>query len=76
MADMRRVTLFVMHGDDDADYRLIEAWFARWKDQIVIMDYSTGGWEHLWDVETTPEALAEVHSDWLCASAWSDSKLP
>jgi len=75
MTTMKRVTLFVMHGDDDSEFNLVEAWFERWKDQVVIVDYSTGGWEHLWDVEATPEALAEVHSDWLCSSEWADADL-
>ncbi len=76
MAEMRRATLFVMHGDDDSDYNAVLAWLEHWGNKVRIADYSTGGWEHLWDIEATPEALAEVPPHWFCDSGWTGGESP
>jgi hypothetical protein len=72
--DLKRITLFADDPDDErpADYVWVEAWLERWKGQVRVVDYSTGGWEHLWDVEAPPEAAAEIPEHLLCGSAWSD----
>jgi hypothetical protein len=72
--DLRRITLFADDPGDErsADFLWVEAWLERWKGQVRVVDYSTGGWEHLWDVEAPPEAAAEIPDHLLCASAWSD----
>lgn len=70
-----RLTLFVMHGDDDKDYKAAMAWLEKWADEVNIVEYSTGGWEHLWDIETTPDAAASVPEEWLCSSEWPELSL-
>jgi len=75
--DLIRITLF---ADDpgnhpSADYAWVGSWLKRWKDQVRVVDYSTGGWEHLWDVEAPAEAVAEVPEHILCASEWSNPEL-
>ena len=71
----KHLTIFVMHGDDDTDYKLAIAWFEKWAAEVNVVDYSTGGWEHLWDIEATPNAAASVPEDWLCSSEWSEPAL-
>jgi hypothetical protein len=73
--ELKRFTIFVMHGDDEADYEAALAWFERFRDQVNVVEYSTGGWEHLWHIEATPEAIAEVPEAWLCDSEWSKPEL-
>ncbi|MFM9836436.1 MAG: hypothetical protein ACKVOA_10085 [Methylophilaceae bacterium] len=70
-----RLTLFVMHGDDDKDYKAAIAWLEKWADKVKIVDYSTGGWEHLWDIETTHDAATSLPEEWLCSSEWSEPSL-
>lgn len=71
----KHLTLFVMHGDDDTDYKLAIAWFEKWGEEVSVVDYSSGGWEHLWDIEATPAAAESVPHDWLCDSEWSNPTL-
>ncbi len=73
--EMKRITIFVMHGDDDTDYKAALAWFARWGEQVNVVEYSSGGWEHLWDIEATPAAIADVPVAWLCDSEWTNPAL-
>jgi hypothetical protein len=73
--EMKRITIFVMHGDDDTDYKAAEAWLERWRDQVNVVEYSSGGWEHLWNIEATSAAIAEVPETWLCASEWATPEL-
>jgi hypothetical protein len=68
--EMKRITIFVMHGDDNTDYKAAMAWFERWRDQVIEVEYSSGGWEHLWDVEASVEAIADLPKDFLCDSEW------
>ena len=71
----KHLTLFIMDGDDDTDYELVEAWFKKWETEVNVVGYSTGGWEHLWDIEATPNAAASVPEGWLCSSEWSEPAL-
>lgn len=61
MSDLRRITLFADDSGDEpsADYLWVEAWLKRWEGQVRVAHYSTGGWEHVWDVEA-PAADAEI----------------
>ena len=70
--EMKRITIFVMHGGDDTDYKAVEAWFERWRDQVNEVEYSSGGWEHLWDIEASAEAIADLPKSFLCDSEWSN----
>jgi hypothetical protein len=71
--EMKRITIFVMHGDDETDYKAVLTWFEGWRDQVKEVEYSTGGWEHIWDVEASAEAIADLPKDFLCDSEWSNS---
>jgi hypothetical protein len=73
--EMKRITIFVMHGDDDTDYKAAEAWFELWRDHVNVVEYSSGGWEHLWDVEASDEAIADLPQNFLCDSEWSNPVL-
>ncbi len=75
ISEMKRITIFVMHGDDDTDYKAAEAWFERWQDQVNVVEYSSGGWEHMWDVEASDEAIADLPKNFLCDSQWSNPAL-
>lgn len=74
MSQMRRITIFADESGDDpsADAQWVRAWLERWQSRVRVAHYSSGGWEHLWDVEGPPEAIAEVPIHLLCESAWSD----
>ena len=46
-----------MHVDDNTDYLFMESWFKKWGDAIHVEDHSTGGYEHIWDIEAPLEAI-------------------
>ena len=73
MDNLKRISIFVVHDDDPTDFNWVEAWIEKWKNlnKLKLADYSTGGWEHYWDVEAAPEAIAEVPEEYLCASEWA-----
>ncbi|MFZ4834946.1 hypothetical protein [Rouxiella sp. Mn2063] len=73
MSERQRITIFVLHDDSPADFEFVLAWIEKWKSVVSIADYSTGGWEHLWDIEAPAEAIIEVPEEWLCLSDWSSS---
>ena len=62
MNELKRITIFVLHHDDASDYEWVAAWIIKWKSEfkLTVHDYSTGGWEHLWDIEASDAAVAEV----------------
>lgn len=51
MSERKRITIFVLHDEDASDFDWVRAWLDKWADKVTISDYSSGGWEHLWDVE-------------------------
>ena len=77
MSQLKRITIFVLHNEDASDYEWVAAWIIKWKREfkLTVAAYSTGGWEHLWDIETCAEAVAEVPADYLCDSEWSNPDL-
>ena len=67
-----RATLYADHpDDDDRDFLLVRNWIEKWGPSIKVYDYSTGGWEHLWNVEATEEALNDSPDRFRCASEWA-----
>ncbi|WP_321349425.1 hypothetical protein [Halopseudomonas oceani] len=72
---MKKVTIYIDHLDDDADFVFMKKWLAKWEVEVTIADYSTGGWEHCWDLEAPEEAIQEIPEDWLCASDWATPKI-
>jgi len=75
MSNLVRVTIFVLHNESSADFEWVENWLAKWKGKARVVDYSTGGWEHLWDIEAPIEATQEIPTDWLCASEWATPEI-
>lgn len=77
MANLKRLSIFVLHDDDSSDFDWVEAWIIKWKSefQLVVADYSSGGWEHYWNIEASAEAIAEVPESYLCASEWATPEL-
>lgn len=78
MAQLARITIFAgdFENETSADYKWVVAWLERWKAELRIANYSTGGWEHTWDIEAPEAAIAEVPDDLLCASEWSGWNVP
>ncbi len=72
----RRATLFVDDPAEDRppEFLFVEAWLERWQGRVLVADYSSGGWEHLWNVEGPEEAIAELPETILCSSDWAESK--
>lgn len=75
MSELKRISIFVLHDEDSTDFDWVCAWLDQWKTSVTIVDYSTGGWEHLWNIEAPQAAVNEVPEDFLCASAWATPAL-
>jgi hypothetical protein len=77
MAQLKRITIYADDSGNEPseDFRWVEAWLTRWGSKVRVADYSSGGWEHCWDVEGPLEAIAEVPDHLLCGSAWSNPEL-
>lgn len=71
MANFKRITIYVDHVDSSDDYDLMQGWLLRWQNIAKIENYSTGGWEHIWDIEAPIEAIEEIPKEWFCASDWT-----
>lgn len=67
-----RATIFVMDGGKapSDDYLRVIEWFEKWSDSVTVCGYSTGGAEHVWDVEGSQEAIQEIPEDFRTGSAW------
>ena len=72
--ELKKVTIYIDHVDDDADFVFMQHWIEKWKDVVRVADYSTGGWEHIWDLEAPEEAISEIPEDWHCAGDCSTSE--
>ena len=77
MAKLKRISIFVLHDDDATDFEWVQAWIIKWKSkfELTVVHYSSGGWEHYWDIEASAEAIAEVPENYLCASEWATPEL-
>jgi hypothetical protein len=49
----------------------VEKWLNKWRESIVVAEYTSGGWEHIWNVSGPKEAIKEIPEDLLCASEWA-----
>lgn len=72
---VKRATIYVDHVDSSHEFDAVRAWLKKWEGKVRVADYSTGGYEHLWDIEGPEEAIAELPTEWLCDSKWSNPKL-
>jgi len=77
MDNLKRISIFVLHNEDSSDFDWMEAWIKKWKNlnKLKVADYSTGGWEHYWDIEAVQEAIEELPEEYLCASEWATPDL-
>jgi hypothetical protein len=75
MAAAVRATIFVMHDEDSDDLDVVTAWLEKWEGKVRVANHSTGGYEHIWDVEGPQEAIAELPKEWLADSKWSNRRL-
>lgn len=66
----RKVTLYVDHVEDSTEFDRVQEFLSRWGSAITVANYSTGGWEHCWDLLVPEEAHTEIPVHWLCASEW------
>jgi hypothetical protein len=71
---MKRATIFVEHIDSSTDFDRVQEWLKKWGVAVRVEDYSSGGWEHLWDVEAPEDALAELPREFFCSSEWAGLK--
>lgn len=72
---MKRVTIYIDHVDDDTDFVFMQEWLEKWKSSVRVESYSSGGWEHIWNVEGSEEAIVEIPEDWHCASEWATPEI-
>jgi hypothetical protein len=77
MSQPSRLTIYADDLEDtpSPDVLWVRAWLERWKSKVHVVDYSTGGWEHLWFVEGPSEAIAEVPVRLHCCSEWSNPEI-
>src|SRR4051812_30397583 len=77
MTEISRLTIYADDIGDrpSADVVWVRAWLQRWQSQVRVIDYSAGGWEHLWFVEGPPKAISEVPLHLHCCSEWSDPEM-
>ncbi|MGR2739665.1 hypothetical protein ACUY1T_14540 [Billgrantia sp. Q4P2] len=72
---MQKVTIYVDHVDDASDFDFMQEWLKKWEGVVRVTDYSTGGWEHIWDLEGPEEAISEIPKDWHCSSKWATPEI-
>ena len=68
-----RATIAIMDAEREPspEARWVRSWFERWGEAVRVANYSTGGFEHLWDVEGPPEAIQELPEEFTAISEWS-----
>ncbi|MEM7329893.1 MAG: hypothetical protein AAF437_14205 [Pseudomonadota bacterium] len=69
-----RATIFVMDGGEapSDDYLKVIAWFEKWSGSVQVFGYSTGGAEHIWDVEGSQAAIEQIPAGFRTHSAWME----
>ncbi|WP_375699925.1 hypothetical protein [Pseudophaeobacter sp. TrK17] len=68
-----RATIFAGDFDEHPsdDYVWVAAWLEKWGENIIVASYSTGGWEHIWNVSGPKDAIEEIPENLLCGSDWA-----
>lgn len=73
MSKVYKATIFA--GDfgehPSEEYSLVERWLEKWSEVIEVAEYSTGGWEHIWDVSGPKQAIDDIPDEFLCGSDWA-----
>jgi hypothetical protein len=67
----QKITIYVDQIDDSIEFDQVQEFLTRWKSAITIADYSTGGWEHTWNLIIHDDAIQEIPKHWLCSSEWA-----
>ncbi|WP_397385805.1 hypothetical protein [Prosthecobacter sp.] len=77
MLETKRATIFVDHPGDERppDFIWMCDWLEKWEGKVKVASYSSGGWEHLWDVEGPTEAIDEIPERITCCSAWAQPEI-
>lgn len=70
---MRKATIFAGDFDESPseDAAWVRQWLEKWGADVVVVQYSTGGWEHIWDVLGPEAAIDEIPAHLLCTSEWA-----
>ncbi|WP_417268677.1 hypothetical protein [Celeribacter baekdonensis] len=73
MPEFCKATIFVEDFDEvfAHDFLWVKMWLEKWKENIAVSKYSTGGWEHIWDVFGPKGAIEEIPENLLCGSDWA-----
>ena len=73
-----RVTIFVDHPGNGAppELALVREWLKKWSGVVAEKSYSSGGAEHLWDVEGPLVAMRELPKYLFCLSKWATYPQP
>ena len=63
-----------MHDDfrDDKNMDWFESWLDRWGDQLQVAEYDTGGWEHMFEVEGSKDAIQSIPKQYISGSDWAN----
>ena len=72
---MKKLTIYIDHVDDDTDFQFMLNFLERWKSEVRIENYSSGGWEHIWNLEGPENILSEIPEDWHCSSDWATPEI-
>jgi hypothetical protein len=75
LSELKRVTVYVDHVESSADFDWVQNWLFKWEGKAKVAAYSSGGWEHCWDIEAPVEAIEELPVNWLCASEWATPEI-
>ena len=65
MSELKRITIYAddSGSEPSEDFRWVDAWLTRWGSAVRIANYSSGGWEHIWDVEGPPAVDGQVSQE-------------
>lgn len=71
-----KATILAMNPGEhpSEEYTLVEKWLEKWQDQVIVADYSSGGWEHMWNVSGSKQAIDAIPAKLRCASRWTNWK--
>jgi len=78
---MRAIGRLTIFADDagnamSADAAWVFAWLEQNNGAVEICEYSSGGYEHLWNVKGTEHILEQVPERLQCGSEWSGLMTP
>ncbi|MEP3785874.1 hypothetical protein [Ascidiaceihabitans sp.] len=71
--DRTRASLYVddVGRSPSQDFQTVMSWLQKWRGEVTVAGYSSGGWEHYLDVEGARPALDELPSRVFTSSNWT-----